>query len=140
MVRRSLLPASDAPIKFFRWTGFRPSGPPADPAGKEMIAFLTASDEIGVCESAFSGAGGREVPIGASGCLLLSCVRVSRVSSAIFSSDDNSRIAPRMSISANLASTRFAKSSSLDFGLGFAFLGGQERSSGGNFELENSVN
>ena len=46
--RRSLLPASDAPIKFFRWTGFRPSGPPADPAGKEMIAFLTASDEIGV--------------------------------------------------------------------------------------------
>ena len=46
--RRSLLPASDAPIKFFRWTDFRPSGPPADPAGKEMIAFLTASDKIGV--------------------------------------------------------------------------------------------
>ena len=28
----------------------------------------------------------------------------------------------------------------LNFGLEFAFLGGQERSSGGNFELEKSVN
>ena len=61
-----------------------------------------------------------------------------RVSSAIFLSDDNSRIAPRMSISASLTLTRFAKNSSLDFGLEFAFLGGQERSSGGNFDLENS--
>ena len=65
---------------------------------------------------------------------------MSGVSSAIFSSDDNSRIAPGMSISANLTLTRFANSSSLDFGLEFAFLGGQERSSGGNFELEKSVN
>ena len=85
------------------------------------------------------GAGGREVPIGASGCLLLSCAKVSGVSSAIFSSDDNSRIAPGISISANLTLTRFANNSSLDFGLEFAFLGGQERSSGGNFETENSV-
>ena len=63
-----------------------------------------------------------------------------QVSSAIFSSDNNSRIVPGISISANLTLTRFANSSSLDFGLEFAFLGGQERSSGGNFELEKSVN
>ena len=80
-----------------------------------------------------------EVPIGASGYLLLSCVKVSGVSSAIFSSNDNSRIAPGMSISANLTLTRFANNSSLDFGLEFVFLRGQERSSGGNFESENSV-
>ena len=86
------------------------------------------------------GAGGREVPIRASGCLLLSCAKVSGVSSAIFSSDDNSRIAPGMSIFANLTLIRFASSSSLDFDLEVAFLGGQERSSGGNFELEKSVN
>ena len=139
MVRRSLLPASDAPIKFFRWTGFKPSGPPADPAGKEKMARLTASGDIGVCASGFSGAGGREIPDGASGCLSFSCARVSGVSSAKFSSEDSSRMAPRMSISANLALTRFAKTSSLDFGMGFAFLGGRGRSSGGNFELEKSV-
>ena len=85
------------------------------------------------------GAGGREIPDGASGCLSISCARVSGVSSAKFSSEDSSRMAPRMSISANLTLTRFAKTSSLDFGLGFAFLGAQERSSGGNFELEKSV-
>ena len=64
---------------------------------------------------------------------------MSRVSSAIFSSDDNSRIAPGMSISANLTLTRFANNSSLDFGLEIVFLGGEERSSGGNFDSENSV-
>ena len=60
MDSKSLFPASAAPIKFFRWHGFRPSGPPADPAGNDRMDFLTESDDTGICTSTFSEVGGGE--------------------------------------------------------------------------------
>ena len=106
---RSLFPASTAPIKVFKWPGFKPSGPAADPAGNERIAFFTESVVTGIWVSSFSGAGGREIPVGAAGCLSSSFFRVSLLSGANLSSEDNSRIAPLRSFSENLAFTLFFK-------------------------------
>ena len=61
--------------------------------------------------------------------------RVSSVSAAIGSSEDNSRIAPFKFFSANLASILFFKISVSGFGLGFFFLRGKGNSLGGKFEL-----
>ena len=95
MDSKSLFPASAAPIKFFRWHGFRPSGPPADPAGNDRMDFLTESDDTGICTSLFSVAGEREIPTGGIGCLSLSFSSVSLLSGARVSSDDSSRIEKR---------------------------------------------
>ena len=73
--------------------------------------------------------------VGALGCLRWSLDRVSAVSAAIGSSEDNSRIAPFMFFSANLASILFFKISVSGFGLGFFFLKGKGNPSGGKFEL-----
>ena len=73
--------------------------------------------------------------MGALGCLMRSLLRVSAVSAAIGSSEDNSRIAPFMFLSANLASILFFRISVSGFGLEFFFLKGNGNSSGGKSEL-----
>ena len=74
---KSLFPASDAPIRCFKWTGLRPSGPPEEPAGKESIPDFTDSDEAEMWASSLSGAVGKEIPSGTAGCLSLRLFEVS---------------------------------------------------------------
>ena len=43
---------ADGPVRSRRCWGLRPSGPPAEPLGKDLIAEKTASNEICACLTA----------------------------------------------------------------------------------------
>ena len=52
----SLPPLSaDSLVKSFKWCGRNPSGPPADPHGKERMALTTSFSETGVSDAASGG-------------------------------------------------------------------------------------
>ena len=54
-------PCADAPIMSLRCCGERPSGPPAEPFGKDQIAVATASSMMSGMRLESSGGGGRQV-------------------------------------------------------------------------------
>src|SRR6218665_3360173 len=88
-----------------------PSGPPAEPDGKEDIALAISSVET--CSAAkrseLFGSHGVLLSIGADGCLCLSAVRVSGVSNAGLSSLQIRRIADLKSPPSCLLATIDAK-------------------------------
>src|SRR6218665_4114563 len=102
-----------------------PSGPPAEPNGKEDIALALSSVETfsAAKRSELFGSHGVLPSIGAGGCLCLSAARVSGVSNAGLSSLQIRRIADLKSPFSSLLATIDAKSLSgsylLSLGLRF---------------------
>src|SRR5678815_4569863 len=88
-----------------------PSGPPAEPSGKEDIAFETSSFETcnAMKRSELSGSHGCLLSTGADGCLCLSAARVSGVSRAGLSSLQMIRMAALKLPSSSLLATVDAK-------------------------------
>ena len=103
-------PSADVLVMSLRCWGRRPSGPPADPHGKERMALETSSTEtlIGILSSS-EGAGGQMELGWGGGCFSLRAIRVLSFTSAMVSSELARRMAPLKSPSSSLDATRAAK-------------------------------
>ena len=96
-------------VRSFRCCGRRPSGPPADPAGKEMTAFITSASDT-TMGGGEVGVGGMLHPSGGDGCLSSKADKVAALEGAIVQAK---RIAPLKSPSSSLDETRRPKDSRL---------------------------
>ena len=111
-LRSAVPPASaEAPIMSCRCWGLRPSGPPADPLGKDRILRATSSSDTVRWLWASSSDGMSESGWG-SGCFCLRAASVESLMSAIMSSEQAIRTAPLKSPSSILKATRVASRSS----------------------------
>src|SRR5271163_2671712 len=86
-------PASKQHIRSFKCWGLRPSGPPAEPAGKDKMAFLTLTSSTSSTDKdpSEAGRGIDDASNEAAGCLASSLVKFSEEGAAIESTDINRR-------------------------------------------------
>ena len=105
-------PASaEAPVMSLRCWGLRPSGPPADPLGKDRIARATSSSDT-VRWLWVSGSGGLSESGWVAGCFCLRAASVVSLMSAMVSSEQAIWTAPLKSPSSIFMATRVASRSS----------------------------
>ena len=110
-LRRTGPPApAEVEIRSLRCCGLSPSGPPADPLGKDMIDCKISSSLSVMCEASDDVGHGGMMDWGCGGgCFSHREASVASHLFAIESSEEASRTAPLTSPSSNLAATRAAK-------------------------------
>ena len=103
--------STEAPVMSLRCWDLRPSGPPADPLGKDLIVMATSSSDT-VRWLWVSGSGGISESGWVAGCFCLRAASVVSLMSAMVSSKQEIRTAPLKSPSSIFKATRVASRSS----------------------------
>ena len=104
------LPSITAALnRSLRCWGLRPSGPPAEPWGKDLMAEETISGGTEIGPSGTSTRSGMEESRWGGGCLAWRAAKMDGLVSATWSSEQANRTAPLKSPSSSLADTRVAR-------------------------------
>ena len=110
MVRSSLPPLSaEALVRPTKCCGWRPSGPPAELHGNDLIACTISPSARNGSEVFAAGANGKQEPGGSGGCFAPTADKVSSFISANVSSEQANLTAPLTSPSSSLEDTRLAR-------------------------------